>query len=66
LLAKAQGQIPAVVSSADFSRFKVIGDIGGGRGHLLAAILEAAPESKGILFDLPHVVKEASSPLPRA
>jgi hypothetical protein len=60
MLAKAHGQIPAIVSSGNFSRFKVIGDIAGGRGHLLAAILEAAPESRGILFDLPHVVKEAS------
>jgi len=60
MLAKAQGQIPAIVSSGNFSRFKVIGDIAGGRGHLLSAILEAAPDSKGILFDLPHVVKEAS------
>jgi hypothetical protein len=61
MLAKAQGQIPVIVSAGNFSRFKVIGDIAGGRGHLLAATLEAAPESKGILFDLPHVVKEASS-----
>lgn len=38
----------------------IIGDIAGGRGHLLRAILEAAPESKGVLFDLPHVMKEAS------
>jgi hypothetical protein len=60
MLAKAQGQIPAIVGAGDFSRFKVIGDIAGGRGHLLSAILEAVPNSKGILFDLPHVVKEAS------
>jgi hypothetical protein len=61
MLAKAQGQIPAIVSSGNFSRFNIIGDIAGGRGHLLAAILEAAPQAKGILFDLPHVVKEASA-----
>ena len=60
MLAKAQGQIPAIVGAGDFSRFKLIGDIAGGRGHLLSAILQAAPESKGILFDLPHVVKEAA------
>jgi O-methyltransferase domain len=61
MLAKAQGQIPAIVASHDFSPFKIIGDIAGGRGHLLSAILEAAPAAKGILFDLPHVVKEASA-----
>ena len=61
MLAKAQGQIPAIIASCDFSRFETIGDIAGGRGHLLSAILEAAPTVKGILFDLPHVVKEASA-----
>src|SRR5205823_3794118 len=58
---KAQGQIPAIVRSCDFSGFKIIGDIAGGRGHLLSAILEAAPKAKGVLFDLPHVVKEAAA-----
>jgi hypothetical protein len=60
MLAKAQGQIPAIVQCGNFSRFKVIGDIGGGRGHLLGAILEAATTTKGILFDLPRVVNEAA------
>jgi O-methyltransferase domain len=60
MLAKAQGQIPAIVASYDFSQFNLIGDIAGGRGHLLSAILEAAPKTKGVLFDLPHVVKEAA------
>ena len=45
----------------ELNMFKIIiGDIAGGRGHLLRAILEAAPESKGVLFDLPHVVQEAA------
>jgi O-methyltransferase domain len=61
MLAKAQGQIPAIVASRDFSEFKTIGDIAGGRGHLLTAILDATPNATGILFDLPHVVKEASA-----
>jgi O-methyltransferase domain len=60
MLAKAHAQIPAIVQSANFFRFKLVGDIGGGRGHLLRAILEASPATKGILFDLPHVVNEAS------
>jgi hypothetical protein len=60
MLAKARGQIPAIIACCDFSRFELIGDIAGGRGHLLSAILDAAPKTKGILFDLPHVVKEAS------
>ena len=41
-------------SAFDFTRYGgVIADIGGGRGHVLAAVLAAAPNTKGILFDLP-------------
>jgi len=42
------------------SQFNVIGDIGGGRGHLLRAVLDSAPTAKGVLFDLPHVIEEAA------
>jgi hypothetical protein len=56
--AKARGQIVGVVAAYDFSQFGTVGDIGGGRGHLLQAVLEAAPASRGVLFDLP-VIREA-------
>jgi hypothetical protein len=62
---KAQVQIAAVLAAYDFSGFKAIGDIGGGRGHLLRAVLERVPTAKGVLFDLPHVVADkagAASP----
>ena len=61
MAAKARAQIPAVVAAYDFSKFKRIGDIGGGRGHLLQAVLQAAPKAKGVLFDLPHVTADAAS-----
>ena len=61
MAAKARAQVPAVVAAYDFSRFRRIGDIGGGRGHLLQAVLRAAPQAKGVLFDLPHVVADAAS-----
>lgn len=61
MAAKAHGQVAGVLASYDFSRFGTIGDIGGGRGHLLQAILDAVPGARGVLFDLPHVVAEASS-----
>lgn len=35
----------------DFGRFRTIADIGGGDGTLLAAILNAHPQPRGILFD---------------
>ncbi|HWR37497.1 MAG TPA: methyltransferase [Clostridia bacterium] len=56
---KAQREIPAVLSSYDFSRFNRIADIGGGKGHLLLAILQTAPSATGVLFDQPHVIAEA-------
>jgi len=62
---KAQVQIAGVLAAYDFSGFEAIGDIGGGRGHLLRAVLERVPTAKGVLFDLPHVVADkagAASP----
>jgi len=50
-----------VLSAYDFSPFSKIGDIGGGRGHLLQAVLEAAPGATGVLFDQPHVIAESAS-----
>ena len=52
-----------VMNAFDFSRFKVIADIGGGEGQLLAAILGKNPGSRGILMDLPHVVAAAQKTL---
>lgn len=60
MTAKAMADIPALLDAYDFSGFATIADIGGGRGHLLRAILDKAPAAHGILFDLPHVVVEAS------
>jgi len=56
MTAKAVADIAAVLAAYDFSRFRTIADIGGGRGHLLRAVLAAVPGSKGILFDLPSVI----------
>jgi hypothetical protein len=58
---KAHAHVAAILAAYDFSPFRVIGDIGGGRGHLLRAILETAPKARGVLFDLPHVAAEAAS-----
>lgn len=45
----------AVATDYDFSGLKVVVDVAGGRGSLLAAILRANPDMRGILFDQPHV-----------
>lgn len=60
MMAKAHGQVSGVVATYDFSGFKVIGDIGGGRGHLLRGVLASAPSANGILFDLPQVIEQAT------
>ena len=52
-------RIAVQVPAYDFSRFGVIADIGGGRGHLIRAILEQTPGARGIVFDQAHVVKDA-------
>ena len=51
--------LPAVLDAIHLNGCRVIADIGGGRGHLLTAILERHPDARGILFDLPHVVNHA-------
>jgi hypothetical protein len=42
---------PAIVAAYDFSAFSTLVDVGGGRGHLLAAVLQANPRLRGVLFD---------------
>lgn len=49
----------AVVAAYDFDACPVVVDVGGGHGRLLAAILGAAPRSRGVLYDLPDVVADA-------
>ncbi len=56
MTAKAGAEVAAVLDAYDFTRFGTIADIGGGRGHLLRAVLDAAPAADGILFDLPEVI----------
>jgi O-methyltransferase domain/Dimerisation domain len=56
---KSFPQIAAVIEAYDFGSFKTIGDIGGGLGHLLYAVLHTAPNARGVLFDLPEVIARA-------
>jgi hypothetical protein len=59
MTAKSQADIVGLPQAYDFTRFNTIGDIGGGRGHLLRAVLEVAPRASGVLFDLPPVIEAA-------
>jgi hypothetical protein len=61
--AAMSGNSPAharlVAATYDFSRMSLVVDVGGGRGQLLATILEQYPRLRGILFDQPHVIEDA-------
>ncbi|MGB8390283.1 methyltransferase [Mycobacterium sp.] len=59
----AQMTVATVVAGYDFGAYRTIVDVGGGQGTMLAAILVAAPGSRGILYDLPRVVATAPSVL---
>lgn len=66
MIGKSYGQIGPVLEAYDFEGFRTIGDVGGGMGHLLGAILDATPGATGMLFDLPEVIAQAKgAPHPR-
>ena len=52
---------PSVVEAYDFDSIKTLCDIAGGHGYLLAQVLKANPEMKGILFDVPPVIEGADA-----
>lgn len=50
---------PTIAASYDFSKFTTIADLGGGDGTLLAAILAANPNLRGVLVELPETLERA-------
>jgi hypothetical protein len=57
-LARIQGRIPKAVERAfDLEGRRVVVDVGGGRGGVLAALLAERPGLRGIVFDQPQVVE---------
>ncbi len=59
----SRSNAPAEVAAYDFGRHKLIADIAGGTGAMLATILAQHPGVRGILFDQPQVVAEAAQVL---
>ena len=51
----------AILSACDFSRFREVVDLGGGRGELLHGILSAHPNVRGVLADQSHITADAES-----
>ncbi|MDT5120808.1 MAG: hypothetical protein QOC96_290 [Acidobacteriota bacterium] len=55
----SQVAIPAIIKSYDFSSIGKLVDVGGGHGSLLAAILKAHPQMKGVVFDVAPAIEGA-------
>ena len=55
----------AAIASLPLDGIKMIVDVGGADGTVLAAILTAHPQLRGVLFDLPHVISDAPRTLAR-
>ena len=53
--------VDSILKAYNFARFASVVDVGGGNGTLIAGILNAFPETHGVLFDLPYIVEEAES-----
>ena len=47
--------------SYDFSRMRRVVDVGGGHGAFIAAMLQADPDLRGVLLDLPHAMPGAKA-----
>jgi hypothetical protein len=50
----------AFLAAYSFKKSKLIVDVGGGEGYLLSNILTRYKHLRGIVFDLPHVVRASS------
>ncbi len=53
----------AITDVYDFSTIRVLADIGGGNGSLIASVLKMNPALRGILYDLPGVIERAKPKL---
>jgi hypothetical protein len=59
-MSSVSGQEATALRDAyDFSRFGALVDVGGGRGLVLARLLEGYPTLSGVLFELPKVAEGA-------
>ncbi len=52
---------PAVADAYNFGDIQTIVDVAGGRGLLLATLLQRNPNMKGTLYEIPHVLEGAKT-----
>ena len=50
---------PLIAAAYDFPAGARVVDVGGGRGGFIAAVMRAHPSVRGVLYDLPEVVRDA-------
>jgi hypothetical protein len=60
MMSSAAGFTAALAAVERFAAFSTVVDVGGGSGHLLAAILREHPRLNGVLFDMPSVTDKAA------
>lgn len=52
-------EVASILEQLDLRDARVLVDVGGGHGRLLASCLEVFPDLRGILFDSPEVISQA-------
>lgn len=60
MTAKSHANIPLILDAFDFTTGGTVADIGGGRGHLLRALVERHPAIDATLVDLPEVINRVA------
>ena len=58
--------VPHALAACDLSGLGTLVDVGGGNGGLLAKVLAANPQARGVLVDLPEAVRQARDRLGKA
>lgn len=66
MTAGSDAQYPSIVKHFDFTRFRHVVDVGGGRGTLMAAVLDANAGLRGTVFDTANGVVETAGVLAEA
>lgn len=59
MIATSGRVVPNLLQAFDFRGSRVVADIGGGHGGLLAGVLAAHPHVNGVLFDIPAALADA-------
>ena len=64
--AMGRAPVPQALAACDLTGVRLLVDIGGGNGGLLARVLRAHPDARGVLLDLPEAVRQARDSLTAA